>query len=163
MGIEQFYNQAKDLTHREIIECLGGYADRNLGCVTGLLERGGYCGGGESPDYIGFNAKGESFLIEVKISRADFQADKKKLFRKFPKAGVGKYRYFACPDGLITPEELPEGWGLIYIKDKSTIRKKKSSDEFERKEDVVCSEIGYLTRALRDVRVGVMIVRDSEK
>lgn len=58
---------------------------------------------------------GASFMIETKISRSDFLADKKKSFRNNPNEGVGNYRYYACPDGLIKPEELPKKWGLIYV------------------------------------------------
>ena len=31
---------------------------------------------------------------------------------------VGNYRYFLCPEDVIQPEELPEGWGLLWIKGK---------------------------------------------
>ncbi|MCP3944994.1 MAG: hypothetical protein GY710_26450 [Desulfobacteraceae bacterium] len=37
----------------------------------------------ETPDVIGFR-QGESILIECKTSRADFHADKKKIFRRRP-------------------------------------------------------------------------------
>lgn len=58
---------------------------------------------------------GISFLIETKISRSDFLADAKKDFRINPENGVGMYRYYACPEGLISVEELPDKWGLIYV------------------------------------------------
>lgn len=67
----------------------------------------------ERVDAILFNSQ-SSFVIETKISRQDFKADAKKAFRTNGR-GVGKYRYYACPAGLIQPDELPEKWGLIYI------------------------------------------------
>lgn len=72
---------------------------------------GGWCP--ERCDAILFTS-GASFMIETKISRSDFLADSKKAHRS-DGCGVGNYRYYACPTGLIKPEELPEKWGLIYV------------------------------------------------
>ena len=54
-------------------------------------------------------------MIEVKVSRADFLRDKKKLFRWDEDKGVGNFRYYCCPRQLIGPLEVPDGWGLIYV------------------------------------------------
>jgi len=27
---------------------------------------------------------------------------------------MGNYRYYLCPEGLIQPDEVPAGWGLIW-------------------------------------------------
>ena len=70
-------------------------------------------GAGELPDAIGFR-NGVSCLIEAKVSRTDFLADKKKRFRVDPSLGMGDWRFFICPPDLIKPEELPQGWGLLY-------------------------------------------------
>ncbi len=35
---------------------------------------------------------------------------------------MGNWRFFACPQGLIKKEELPEKWGLIYVKEKGKAR-----------------------------------------
>lgn len=67
----------------------------------------------ETPDVFGWNYW-TSVLIEVKMSRSDFLADKKKPFRILPDDGIGEHRYYCCPDGLIKSDELPEKWGLIY-------------------------------------------------
>lgn len=71
-------------------------------------------GNGEQPDCLGFKS-GVSLLIECKASRADFLADKKKRFRINPECGMGDWRFFMCPTGLIKPEELPKGWGLLWV------------------------------------------------
>jgi len=76
---------------------------------------------GEYPDVIGFGAWGYSVLIEVKVSRSDFICDKKKKFRKDPELGMGKLRYYLCPEGLIKVTELPKGWGLLYANSKLKI------------------------------------------
>lgn len=70
---------------------------------------------GEQPDAIGFR-NGSSCLIEAKASRADFLADRKKRFRIQSELGMGDWRFFICEPGIINPEDLPEGWGLLYAK-----------------------------------------------
>jgi hypothetical protein len=81
---------------------------------------------GEIPDAIGFRAQGQyddgSVVVEVKTSRADFLADRKKPHRSGEVSGVGRWRYFMCPEGLIQPEELPEQWGLLYVTRRGGIR-----------------------------------------
>jgi hypothetical protein len=73
-------------------------------------------GNGERPDAIGFRSD-TSCLIEVKTSRADFCSDKNKRFRADPSLGVGDWRFYLCPPGVINVEDLPEGWGLLYYID----------------------------------------------
>jgi hypothetical protein len=72
----------------------------------------------EEPDAIGWR-DGVSILIECKNSRADFLADKKKSFRINPDDGMGDWRFYLCPEGVITESDLPEGWGLLYAREKS--------------------------------------------
>lgn len=67
----------------------------------------------ETPDVMGFNSW-LTVLIEVKISRSDFIADNRKYFRIHPERGMGALRFYCCPDGLISPEEIPVKWGLLY-------------------------------------------------
>jgi hypothetical protein len=67
----------------------------------------------EIPDVLGWSYC-TCIVIEVKTSRSDFLADKKKLSRKIPSKGLGEYRYYCCPEGLIKERELPKDWGLIY-------------------------------------------------
>ena len=31
-----------------------------------------------------------------------------------PEKGIGDYRYYLCPYGVIKTEELPPHWGLLY-------------------------------------------------
>lgn len=85
----------------------------------------------ESPDVVFFRNDGVTDLIEVKVDRTDFLRDKKKLFRREPERGMGKYRYYACPEHLINAEDLPEGWGLIWIPPSGAAYFKVKSAEFE--------------------------------
>ena len=77
---------------------------------------------GETPDAIGFRDIGVSMLVECKANRADFLSDKKKYQRRDPEAGMGAYRFYMCPTGLIKVNELPDKWGLIYINERGRCR-----------------------------------------
>ncbi|MBR2526524.1 hypothetical protein IKE67_08690 [bacterium] len=76
---------------------------------------------GESPDIIGFSGY-RSFLIEAKQSRQDFKKDFKKWFRKNMECGMGDFRMYIAPKGLIKPDELPSNWGLIEVNEKDKCR-----------------------------------------
>lgn len=80
----------------------------------------------ETPDAYG-HKDGLSTLIECKVSRADFLADKKKRFRICPEYGMGDKRYFMAPKGLISPSELPQGWGLLEVSEKRVNHTKSAS------------------------------------
>lgn len=75
----------------------------------------------EQPDAIGWR-DGVSILIECKSSRADFLADRNKSFRKDPTKGMGDWRFYMCPKGMITVADLPPGWGLLYVTPKSVLK-----------------------------------------
>jgi len=77
----------------------------------------------ECPDVIGWESikrRGSyprSYLIECKASRSDFLSDQKKSHREH---GVGLYRWYLCPEGLIESHEAFNlGWGLLYTNGKS--------------------------------------------
>ena len=69
-------------------------------------------GSREEPDIVGFNSK-SSIIIEVKVSRQDFIADKKKPERT--SGGIGVYRFYMTPTGLLNVDEIPNGWGLLEV------------------------------------------------
>jgi hypothetical protein len=80
---------------------------------------------GEIPDAIGWRAAGYldgSFIVEVKVSRRDFLADAQKPHRAGDAKGIGNWRFYMCPEGLIVPAELPPKWGLIYVSGRGQIR-----------------------------------------
>ncbi|MCG6521972.1 hypothetical protein K6U39_16795, partial [Vibrio parahaemolyticus] len=49
-------------------------------------------------------------------------ADAKKPHRINPSTGMGMYRYYMAPEGLLRPDELPTAWGLIEITARGLIR-----------------------------------------
>lgn len=66
----------------------------------------------ERADVIGFRSQC-SATIESKVSRNDFLADRRKPHRQA--GGIGLYRFYICPSGLIAADELPARWGLLYV------------------------------------------------
>jgi hypothetical protein len=84
---------------------------RKYRCGIVLSEQ--TCVSGEMPDAIGWKRACHSVVVECKISRADFLADHEKPFRKKPELGLGCERFYLTPAGLLHPEELPRGWGLL--------------------------------------------------
>lgn len=76
---------------------------------------------GESPDALGFASGSGTQLIEVKISRSDFLSDKNKRWRKKPEIGLGSYRSYLCPEGLINEKDLPDNWGLLWVNENGDI------------------------------------------
>jgi hypothetical protein len=112
----------------------------------------------EEPDVLGFGVTIPGperqygvVLLECKASRADFLSDAKKIFRVYPEEGLGDYRYYLTPQGLISVDELPEGWGLLECSGKR-IRVIKQGRRFEKKNDR--AETNILLSVLRRVEIG---------
>ena len=74
----------------------------------------------EQADVVGFRATC-SAVIEAKASRSDFLADLKKPERREPALGIGVYRFFLSPPGVIALDDLPERWGLLHAVDSSVV------------------------------------------
>ena len=75
----------------------------------------------EIPDAIGFRYD-ESIVIEVKVSRADFLKEKDKPHRLEPASGMGLFRYFMAPAGVIDVADIPDRWGLIEVSARKSIK-----------------------------------------
>ena len=103
-----------EITHAQLVEAAYKWITKRGGCGVAFKEFKTYASNGEIPDVVGFYSGG-SMIIECKASRSDFLADKNKHFRKTPENGMGDRRYYCCPAGMIKVEELPTGWGLLYV------------------------------------------------
>lgn len=109
------------LDHRRLCEIGADFLKKQKNghsCQFAVIEPA--CNG-ENPDVFGVrhgyehDIKVGTILLEAKTSRADFLIDKKKPHRVNTHLGVGKWRYYICPEGLIKVDELPPKWGLIYV------------------------------------------------
>ncbi len=102
------------MTHKELVAravkwLQGGPSMHRCSVICAELVSAG----SESPDAIGWHW-GNSELIECKASRSDFLADKHKNHRIAPHTGMGEFRWYMTPPDMVSPEEIPEGWGLLY-------------------------------------------------
>ncbi|MGB8063183.1 MAG: hypothetical protein WCF26_14910 [Candidatus Sulfotelmatobacter sp.] len=98
------------MTHAQLVERAVRWV-RGYRCGVVLSEQA--CVSGEMPDAIGWKRACHSVLVECKVTRADFLADRAKPFRLKPEKGVGSERFYMTPPGLVKMEELPAGWGLL--------------------------------------------------
>ncbi|MGB8112309.1 MAG: hypothetical protein WCF22_00970 [Candidatus Sulfotelmatobacter sp.] len=98
------------MTHAQLVEKAIRWL-RSYRCGVVLSEQA--CVSGEMPDAIGWKRACHSVLVECKVTRSDFLADRSKPFRVKPERGVGCERFYLAPAGLIRCEELPKGWGLL--------------------------------------------------
>ena len=101
------------MTHEKLVKAAVAWL-RRYGCGVVLSEQS--CSSGETPDAIGWKRACHSVIVECKISRADFLADRDKPFRMKPEKGMGCERFYLAPAGLISAKELPEAWGLLELR-----------------------------------------------
>ena len=94
------------------------------GCTVVASEcTGSY--NGEIADAIGFRSVGGeqySVVVEAKATRSDFLADAKKPHRSGAVVGMGMFRYYLAPAGLIQLGELPISWGLIEVSPRAVLQ-----------------------------------------
>lgn len=99
--------------------------------VRWLLSRGNraaitrfYPQGWWECDVYAITMSGYGIEVEVKVSRSDFFADRKKRFKHRILSGNGiasantavpRRFYYAVPYGLVTPDEVPVYAGLLYV------------------------------------------------
>lgn len=149
-----------DLDHSDLCKIGVDLLKRRFGCNFAVRELVTFSS--ETPDCFGVrNAGQESYLVEVKVSRSDFLRDRKKSFRKRPQEGVGMFRYYMAPQGLITIEDLPDKWGLIEVDAKGNCKvahghkpKKIADPDFVFTERSLRSELTIVHSFLRRMLAG---------
>ena len=77
---------------------------------------------GWESDLLFLSKSGTWTEIEIKISRSDFLADLKKTEKHSTLADKEKWMkpnrfFYAVPEGLVTPDEVPDYAGLIWVMD----------------------------------------------
>lgn len=131
-----------ELTHKVLVGAAAQWLQRQHSIVITEMATTG-----EEPDAIGWTGV-LSTLVECKASLADFRADGKKFFRRSPEMGMGTFRYFLTPVGMVRPELLPRNWGLLELvngKVQVTVAARQFGDANRR------HEITMLVSALRRV------------
>ena len=139
------------MTHAKLVSLAVAWL-RRYRCGVVLSEQA--CVSGEMPDAIGWKKACHSVLVECKISRADFLADREKPFRQKPETGVGCERYYLASRGLIRLEELQPGWRLLEVCGRE-IEKVKPSAKNLRTPIGFSYEMNLLLASLRRVEVRI--------
>ena len=99
------------MTHDELCDRAGKWLRTRRGCQVTMIEKGTQH---EVADAFGVKWPHTTWMIECKTSRADFTADLHKPFRGLTE-GMGQFRYYMTPPGLLDPVEIPKGWGLLEV------------------------------------------------
>lgn len=102
------------MDHKTLVSAAVRWLKREKRCPIVVAELTTYAS--EQPDAIGYRC-GISILVECKASRADFLRDQKKLHRC--RGSMGDHRYYLSSPGVIQPDDLPEGWGLLHFDGKT--------------------------------------------
>ena len=109
------------MTHADLVARAARWLANTRKCVLVLQEV--QCWSiDEFPDAIGWTLRTGSILVECKMSRGDFHADKRKRFRQRRRESMGRERWYLTPPGLLNASDLPEGYGLIELHGR-TVRK----------------------------------------
>lgn len=139
------------MTHAKLVSMAVQWL-RRYRCGVVLSEQA--CVSSEMPDAIGWKNACHSVLVESKVSRADFLADRAKPFRQKPEIGVGCERYYLAPRGLLRIEELPAGWGLLEVCGREIERVKRSAKDL-RSPIGFQYEMNLLLASLRRVEIRI--------
>lgn len=139
------------MTHAQLVEKAVRWL-RSYRCGVVLSEQA--CVSGEMPDAIGWKRACHSVLVECKVTRADFLADRSKPFRVKPEQGVGCERFYLAPGDLVRVEELPAGWGLLELR-RGKIEMARASAKNLRSASGFRCEMNLLLASLRRVEVRV--------
>ncbi len=120
--------------HRQLCEIGAKFLKRSAsknghGCHFAIIEPSVY---GENPDVFGvrhgtiserkigdtvhvYGYDVGTVVLEAKTSRPDFLRDRAKSHKAADEMGLGRWRYYICPENLIKVEDLPPKYGLIWV------------------------------------------------
>ena len=140
------------MTHAQLVKVAEQWL-RRYRCGIVLSEQ--QCSSGEMPDAIGWKSKCRSVVVECKISRADFLADRSKEWRVNPEIALGCERFYLSPRGMIRAEELPKGWGLLEYHDRRVHVLMKPCRQSQRSPEGLMNEMNLLLASLRRVEVRI--------
>lgn len=150
------------MTHNQLVKRAGRWLRNTLHCSV-VLEELVTCAR-EVPDAVGW-ASSLCILVECKTTHADFLAERNKPVRRTESWGypcLGAYRFYLTPPGVIRVGELPEGWGLYEVHERSVrfiggVRYEKSVMSSPPFKSSKSEEVTILLSAIRRVQNGPAI------
>lgn len=153
------------LTHADVVERARRWLLGKHNCRVAFAEIVTY--ERVNPDAIGFRKAGGalsswSVLVEAKVSRSDFRADREKPIHRDPDSCPGQERWYLTPPNLVRPEEVPAGWGLAEV-GKRTVRVVVPAPIGEFNVRRAHADFGILLAAVHRHQIGVEWIEDSGK
>jgi hypothetical protein len=139
------------MTHQKLVSLAVAWL-RGYGCGVVLSEQS--CASGETPDAIGWKRACHSVVVECKISRTDFRAEREKPFRRRQEMAMGCERFYLAPAGLLNPSGLPAGWGLLELRGRE-VQLVNASSQNLRSARGFRHEMNLLLASLRRVEVRI--------
>lgn len=140
------------MTHAQLVKVAEQWL-RRYRCGIVLSEQ--QCSSGEMPDAIGWKGKCRSVVVECKVSRGDFLADRSKPWRSNPEIALGCERFYLSPRGIVRSEDLPKGWGLLEYYDRRVTMLVKPCRQSQRSPEGLMNEMNLLLASLRRVEVRI--------
>jgi hypothetical protein len=132
------------LRHDDLVEIARKWLIDKRRCPLVFTELGDSVS--EIPDAIGWYHT-KSIVIECKTSVSDFKADSRKDHRRL---GVGCERYYLTPQGILDPDAIPFGWGLLEYTGRCVkIRKQTHTRDIKLYDSL--QEINLLISAIRRI------------
>jgi hypothetical protein len=140
------------MTHAQLVKVAEQWL-RRYRCGIVLSEQ--QCCSGEMPDAIGWKSKCRSVVVECKVSRADFLADRSKAWRTDPNIALGSERLYLSPRGIVRVQDLAKGWGLLEYHNRQVKLLVKPSRVSLRTPEGLMNEMNLLLSSLRRVEVRI--------
>ncbi|MFB3926789.1 MAG: hypothetical protein ACE14T_12130 [Syntrophales bacterium] len=140
------------MTHKELVKRASLWLRNRKRCMVVLTELT-TAANNEIPDVLGFYYTGGSILIECKASRADFLADRNKIFRRCSEHGMGDQRFLFAESGLLSKDDLPSGWGLLEC-EPHRVKQAVESGSFEANKK---AEVIMLASVLRRLEISTAV------
>ncbi|KKL93254.1 hypothetical protein LCGC14_1876520 [marine sediment metagenome] len=98
-----------------------------------------------------------SVSYEVKVTRRDFKREIAKPEKRAGALRVSNYLYFAVPERLVEPEEVPEEVGLVYVTEKGDVVIAKEAPWNKRDDNPTWALVASLCRSLLRGRQPVLM------
>ena len=147
-------SSSNEARHAQLVTCSVDWLRSRYKCGIVLSEQS--CATGEVPDVIAWKGFCKSVLVECKVSRGDFLGDRHKPWRLDPSGALGCERFYMAPAGLISPAELPPGWGLLEVRGRKVeIAVACSKRKSLRTPDGLLHEMNLLLASLRRVEIRI--------
>ena len=141
------------MTHQQLVRLAEQWLRAKYRCGIVLSEQ---CGAsGETPDVLAWKGACRSVVVECKITRGNFFADREKPFRKDPELAMGCERFYLVPQGLIAADELPKKWGLLEYKGREIRMAIKPCRQAQRSHAGLMHEMNLLLASLRRVELRI--------